>query len=303
MSQGGVTTKSRTQVRNAPTVTEESENRSTVTNAIFDMQASITEHGTLLKEKEGKKVATTLIKDCIEEVTSATKSTKMAWKTEMEEHLAATRATKSPNKAVETRIKMEYDKLFKALRTMQSYFTRQGIAKCGSPSDATEGNYVQKITRMLTLTTDHFESDKAHCTRTKEEVSCVKTRSGRLIAEMRDVTAKKHKHKRIDQSNKRSCERGGGSDLEVNRRQTPEYQATSFRVARVATATQTQMNAMAYNLSHIMTLIAAGISRGNELIRDLLPQNTTVENGNWTYEKIAEDRNVQKSNACDVRHT
>ena len=100
------------------------------------------------------------------------------------------RATKSATKAVETRIKMEYDNLFKALRTMQSDFTRQGIAKCGSPSDAIEGIYVQTSTSMLALTTDHFESHN-HCTRTKEEIYCVKTHLGRLIAEMRDVTAKK----------------------------------------------------------------------------------------------------------------
>ena len=61
--------KSRTQALNALTVTEESANWSTVTNAIFDMHVSITEHGTLLKGKRGKKVATTLIKDCTEEVT------------------------------------------------------------------------------------------------------------------------------------------------------------------------------------------------------------------------------------------
>ena len=62
------------------------------------------------------------------------------------------------------------------------------------------------------------------------------------------------------------------------------------------------MNAISCNLSNVITLIAAGTSRGNELIRDLLPQNTSVENGNWTYKKIAEDGNIQKSDAGDVRH-
>ena len=86
---------------------------------------------------------------------------------------------------------MEYNKLFKALRTIQSDFTRQGLAPCRSPLDATEGNYVQTTTIMLALTTYHFESHKTHCTRMKEDNYCVKTHLGRLIAEMRDVTAKK----------------------------------------------------------------------------------------------------------------
>ena len=155
-SQGGTTAKSRTQAGNVPSVTEESANWSAVTNTTFDMQASITEHGTLLKEKGAKKVATTLIKDCIEEVTLAIESTMTAWKAEMVENLTATKAIKSANKAVERQIKSEYDKLFKTLRSMRSDFARHGQAKHGRPSDTTEGNYVQKITNMLALTTNHF---------------------------------------------------------------------------------------------------------------------------------------------------
>ena len=74
-------------------------------------------------------------------------------------------------------------------------------------------------------------------------------------------------------------------------------------MAKVAAVTQTQINEISYNLSNVMTLIAAETSRENELMRELLPQNTSVENRNWTYEKIAEDGSVQKSDACDVRHT
>ena len=66
-----------------------------------------------------------LIKDCIEEVTSAIESIKTAWKMKTGETLTPVRATKSANKAVETRIKMEYDKLFKALQAMKSDFLRQ----------------------------------------------------------------------------------------------------------------------------------------------------------------------------------
>ena len=109
---------------------------------------------------------------------------------EMEENLTATRATKSANKEVETRIKMEYDKLFKALQAMKSDFLRQEQAKNERPLDVTERNYVQKITSMLALTTNHIEFPQTHCTRTKEEFACVKTHLDDLIREMKDVTKK-----------------------------------------------------------------------------------------------------------------
>ena len=91
------------------------------------MQASITEHGTLLKEKGGDKIAPTLIKDCINEATSAIRSTKTAWNVDMKENLAATRATKSANRKVEARI----NKLFKTLWTIKSDCVRQVQAKDG----------------------------------------------------------------------------------------------------------------------------------------------------------------------------
>ena len=121
------------------------------------MQASITEHGTLLKEKGGERVAPTLIKDCIKEVTSAIQITKTARNADMKENLAAMRATKLASRAVEACMKEEYDKLFKSLRTMNSDFGRQGQAKHGKSSDLTEGNYVQKVTNMLALTTNNFD--------------------------------------------------------------------------------------------------------------------------------------------------
>ena len=159
------------------------------------MQAYITEHGMLLKEKGGKKVATTLIKDCIEEVTSAIESTKTAWKTEMEQNLSAMGATKLANKAVETRIKSEYKKLFKTLLSVKSDFARHKQAKHGRSSDVTEGKYVQKITNMLALTTNHFEFQKIYCTRTKEELGCVKTHLGELISNER-LNQKENQHRR-----------------------------------------------------------------------------------------------------------
>ena len=57
------------------------------------MQAPITEHGILLKEKGGEKVATTLIKDMTKEVTSAIQSIKAMWNADMKENLVAMRAT------------------------------------------------------------------------------------------------------------------------------------------------------------------------------------------------------------------
>jgi hypothetical protein len=186
---------------------------------------------------------------------------------------------------------------------MQSDFTRQGIAKCGSPLDVTEGNYAQKNTRMLALTTDHFESHKAHCTRTKEEISCVKIHIGRLIAEMRDVTAKNTTIEELTRATKRAVREEAAATRGSTKDRLQSIKRQVSELIRVAAATQTQMNKISCNLSNVMTLIAAGTSRGNELIRDLLTQNTTVVNGNWTYEKIAEDGSVQKSDACDVRHT
>ena len=49
---------------------------------------------------------------------------------------------------------------------------------------------MQKITNMLSLTTNHFESHKNHCTRTNEEIDCVKTHLGKLTNEMKDVNKK-----------------------------------------------------------------------------------------------------------------
>ena len=46
------------------------------------------------------------------------------------------------------------------------------------------------------------------------------------------------------------------------------------KLAKVAVVTQTQMNAISCNLSNVITLIAAGTPRGNEVISKLLPQNT-----------------------------
>ena len=63
------------------------------------------------------------------------------------------------------------------------------------------------------------------------------------------------------------------------------------------------MNKISCNLSNVITLISAGTSRGNELIINLLPQNTSAENGKWAYEKITEDGSVQMSNVQDMEQT
>ena len=105
----------------------------------------------------------------------------------MKENLVATRATTSESRAVEASTIEEYDKLPKALRTMKSDFVKQGQAKHGKSSELTEGNYVQKISNMPTLTTKNGKPHKQHCTRTTEETECVKTRLGKLIKEMKYV--------------------------------------------------------------------------------------------------------------------
>ena len=50
-----------------------------------------------------------------------------------------------------------------------------------------------------------------------------------------------------------------------------------------------------------MALIAAGTSRGNKLIRHLLPQNISPENSKWDYAKMTEDVSVQTSSARDAQ--
>ena len=67
---------------------------------------------------------------------------------------------------------------------------RQEQAKHRRPSDVKEGNFVQKNTSMLALTTNYFKSHKTHCTRTKKQIPCVKTHLDNLSTETKDVTKK-----------------------------------------------------------------------------------------------------------------
>ena len=62
LSPGGSITKTKTQVYNAPAVTEESIYWSAVSTTIFDMQAFVEEHGTLLNKKGDEKSVTMFIK-------------------------------------------------------------------------------------------------------------------------------------------------------------------------------------------------------------------------------------------------
>jgi hypothetical protein len=129
---------------------------------------------------------------------------------------------------------------------------------------------------MLALTTNHFESNKTHCTRTNEEMACVKTHLGNLITEMRDVTEKDTIIEELTRATNQAVREKTAATRRSTEERLQRIKGQFSELAKVAVATQTQMNAISCNLSRVMTLIAAGTSRGIGLIRDLLPQNTSV---------------------------
>jgi uncharacterized coiled-coil protein SlyX len=162
---------------------------------------------------------------------------------------------------------------------------------------------VQKITNMLALTTNHFESHKNHCTRTKEEIDYVKTHLGELIKEMKDVDKKNTNIEELTRATKQAVREEAAVTRKASEDRLQRIERQVSELTKVAAKTQTQMNTISSNLSSVMALIAAKTSRGNELIRNVLPQNTSPENGNWDYAKTTEDGNVQTSDAQDVEQT
>jgi uncharacterized coiled-coil protein SlyX len=150
---------------------------------------------------------------------------------------------------------------------------------------------------MLALTTNHFGSHKNHCTRTNEEIDCVKTHLGKLIKEMKDVNKKNTNIEELTRAIKQAVREEAAVNRKASEDRLQWIERQVSELTKVAAKTQTQMNTISRNLSSVMALITAGTSRGNELIRNLLPQNTSPENVKWDYAKTTEDGNVQTSDA------
>jgi hypothetical protein len=135
----------------------------------------------MLKEKGEEKVATSLIQECVGEGTSTIQARKKAWDADMRESLAAFKATNTASKLVEKLTKEEYNKVFKVVRAMKLGFTRQRQTQHGLSQELTEGNYMQKMSNMLALITNHFNKYKEHCTRSETKMTCVHTHLDELI--------------------------------------------------------------------------------------------------------------------------
>ena len=100
---------------------------------------------------------------------------------------------------------------------------------------------------------------------------------------MKDVNKKNTNIEELTRATKQAVREEAAVTRKASEDRLQRIERQVSELTKVAAKTQTQMNTISSNLSSVMALIAAGTSRGNKLIRNMLPQNTSPENGKWYY--------------------
>ena len=89
--------------------------------------------------------------------------------------------------------------------------------------------------------------------------------------EMKDANKKNTNIEELARATKQAVREGAAVTRKANKDRLQRIERQMSELTKVAANTKTQMNIISSNLSSGMALIAAGTSRGNKLIRHLLP--------------------------------